>query len=230
MSKIFNKEVLSWKSLYQKGDSTSLHRYAIFQNNAQKRVLHRKKLSLQLLNLQPYMKILDLGCGSGAFRESVVSTGASWIGSDISLNMLDHCKKSLLNDSYNCNHINLVNTDALTLPFRKSSFHATLCVGVFNFIPFYQAHQFLSEIYRVLKPAGILIITSLRLDLITWIRSRLYPKIPLPFSSPGPLYPMHYQKVLQHIGKTNLYCEAMFHIKKYFGLPHYTLFKFRKNG
>jgi hypothetical protein len=88
--------------------------------------------------------------------------------------------------------------------------------------------ELIRESARVLAPAGTLIFTSLRLDVLTWLRSRMYPRVPLPFSSPGPLYPRHYRKILRLPKSLPFACEEMKNVPKYLGLPHYTLFKFRK--
>lgn len=223
MNKGFNQEVESWNSLYQENSTTAEGRYAIFQKNAQKRTLKRMDLCLSLLEPHPAMKILDLGCGNGIFSRDIVSKGAYWIGVDVSRNMLKH-GRMLWTDSI-VKRTAWVNSSGYVLPIKGSSCNAAICIGMINFSRNEMLPIFLNEMARILKSGGALIFTSLRLDFLTWLRSRLYPWIPLPISSPGPLYPMHYRKVLDVVAGSYFECVKMIHVKKYLGLPHYTMFK-----
>lgn len=226
MNKIFDKEVDSWNSLYQKEGKTGSGRYAIFQKKAQERINKRLYHCLRLLNPQSGMSILDLACGSGVFRQGIISKGAKWVGIDISFNILNYGKK--LDYKEINEQTDWVNGSADALPFRDSVFDAVICIGMINFYSNETLLIFLANISRVLRPRGTFILTSLRLDILTWLRSRLYPRFPLPISTPGPLYPMHYQKVLSIIAESPFECVEMISVKKYLGLPHYTIFKLLK--
>ena len=218
----FDKEVDTWNSLYGLENSPVKSRYAFFQKNAQKRAIKRMRLSIKLLEPAPGMKILDIGCGSGIFNKEIIMKGASWIGIDISYNALMFGKKSSSNIA---RRTMWVVGNGESLPFKDEVFDGILCIGMINFFQTPKFTSLLNEMGNVLKSGGILVFTSLRLDILTWLRSRLYPLIPLPVSSPGPLYPMHYKKILQSIDTSIFECVDMLHIKKYLGLPHYTIFK-----
>ena len=227
MNKSFDKEVETWSGLYDKDGSNRRKRYALFQKNARERVQKRKEHCIRLLNPELNMKVLDIGCGNGTFRQDILSKGASWVGLDISINMLLEAKN---NDEHNeLFNSAFINSSGISLPFKDSIFQGILCVGMINFYREKMIPLFLNEMYRVLAPGGAVILTSLRLDVLTWFRSRLYPDIPLPISSPGPLYPHHYKSIIALVDRSSFKCVEMIHVKKYLGLPYYSLFKFIKN-
>ena len=211
LSKGFDREVSTWNSLYNSQSSSQQKRYAIFQKNAAERTVRRMELCLELLDPKPGMKILDLGCGSGILGQKISDKKAAWYGTDISFNMLKYGKGIIENSS--SGDMAWVNGNANCIPFQKSVFDAVTCIGVINFYKQEMLGGLLNEIERVLKPGGSVIFTSLRLDILTWIRSRFYPWIPLPVSSPGPLYPMHYSRVLKDIESSRFKCAKIIHVK-----------------
>ena len=221
----FDREVNTWNSLYSNGASGQ-KRYAIFQKNAAQRTIRRMDICLRLLDPKPGMKILDVGCGSGIFSQKITDKDAYWYGADISFKMLIHGKSNMKGNATRLKE--WVNGSADRIPFRDSVFDAVACIGVLNFYKKGMMSDFLGEIGRVLRPGGAVILTSLRLDILTWFRSRLYPTIPLPFSSPGPLHPMHYRTILDTVDPAMFECVEMIHVKKYLYLPHYTIFKIIK--
>lgn len=225
MEPIFDREVETWNSLYAENPRG---RYALFQEHARQRTERRLALCLELLAPVPGMAVLDLGCGSGMFRPPVEKSGARWTGLDLSYNMLAHGRKAVGQERGG--RARWVNGCGSALPFAAGAFDAILCVGMINFHRPESVPALLRETARVLKPGGALILTSLRLDVLTWVRSRLYPRVPLPFSSPGPLYPLHHRNVLRLIGGLPFACTDMKQVAKYLGLPHYTLFRMEKSG
>ncbi|MDA8164475.1 MAG: class I SAM-dependent methyltransferase [Desulfobacteraceae bacterium] len=224
MQPIFDEEVETWNSLY---GGVQGGRYAVFQECARRRVRRRRALCVEMLAPAPGMAVLDLGCGSGMFRAPVEREGAHWTGLDLSFGMLAHGRRETGKDG---SRARFVNGSGLALPFAEGTFDGILCVGVVNFHRPESVPRLLRETARVLRRGGTLVFTSIRLDVLTWARSRLYPGVPQPFSSPGPLYMLHYRKVLRLLEELPLACTDMMHISKYLGLPHYTLFKMTKGG
>jgi len=222
MTKIFNKEVDTWGGLYSKD---SRQRYAIFQGNAKIRVNRRMNYAVEMLDLKPNTRLLDVACGSGSFGVRLKNSDVDWTGVDIAFNML---AAGRLAAGPNQQMAHWINASASQLPFPDDYFDAIVCLGMINFYPQKQMPALLREMARVLTDDGTLLVTSLRLDVLTWIRSRLYPIVPLPFSSPGPLYPVHYKR-MQAIGnEAGLQCTDILNAKKYFNLPHYSMLKFTK--
>ena len=222
---IFDAEVKSWSGLYGAG-SGGRKRYAIFQRQAQERARNRMELCLKLLDMDPESAVLDLGCGSGSLNPGVVESGSYWVGTDVSLKMLVHGKRS--GSKSNGGRTAWVNASAFELPFKAESFNSIACLGMVNFYRKDKLPEILREMSRVIKPRGTLVITSLRLDLLTWMRSRIYPAIPPPLSCPGPIFPIHYRRFLGLLSDTPFSCTRRVHVRKYLGLPHYTLFKLTK--
>lgn len=225
MTKIFNKEVDTWGGLYS---ADSKQRYAIFQGNARKRVARRMNYAIDMLDLKPGERILDVACGSGSFGVRLKQAGVDWTGVDIAFNMLSAGRKAANLDA---DHAHWINASAGQLPFPDKHFDAVVCLGMLNFYPPAQMPALLREMSRVLSDDGKLLVTSLRLDVLTWIRSRLYPTVPLPFSSPGPLYPVHYRQMTAIGEAAGLQCTGLIKAKKYLQLPHYSMLTFtRQDG
>ncbi|MEN9571842.1 MAG: bifunctional demethylmenaquinone methyltransferase/2-methoxy-6-polyprenyl,4-benzoquinol methylase [Bacteroidota bacterium] len=116
----------------------------------------RKKAIQQLKPLQP-KKILDVATGTGdvAIMASKILQPQEVIGIDISEGMLQLGRKKIANEGLtNC--IQLLNGDSETIKFNDNTFDAvTVAFGVRNFE---NLEQGLSEIKRVLKPGGKLVV------------------------------------------------------------------------
>jgi demethylmenaquinone methyltransferase / 2-methoxy-6-polyprenyl-1,4-benzoquinol methylase len=116
----------------------------------------RKKAIRLLLPLQP-KKILDVATGTGDFAITgyEILKPDKITGIDISDGMLDIGRKKILKAGWQ-NHIELLNGDSEAILFDDNSFDAvTVAFGVRNFE---HLENGLSEIKRVLRPGGKLIV------------------------------------------------------------------------
>lgn len=131
----------------------------------------------------PAARVLDLCCGTGdlalAFRREA-PVGAEIVGSDFVAEMLlrARAKAAALGSS-----ITFVEADALALPFGDRSFDLVACSFGFRNLANYG--RGLLEIFRVLKPGGIVAI--------------------LEFAEPpgilfGSVYRFYFRRVLPHLG------------------------------
>lgn len=111
-----------------------------------KRYLPRKKA-----------KILDVGCGTGKNLESLKKFGEIW-GIDNSLEAIKFCKKRGLE--------NIKLASASETLFKSNSFDAVTMLDVLEHTDDKKA---LTEIYRILSPGGIVIIT---VPAYQWLWSR----------------------------------------------------------
>jgi len=115
--------------------------------------LWRKK-AVKLCNIKKNDKVLDLCCGTGKMIElecRAVGENTTVIGLDFNREMLDVGNKNL-NKSLANYKFNLVQGDAMELPFEDNTFDSiTIAFGLRN-IP--DKTKCISEIYRVLKPGG----------------------------------------------------------------------------
>lgn len=128
--------------------------------------------------------VLDLGCGEGRHVISTYAEGDSSrpagihsVGVDLSLKDLQIAQQRF-KDFSPIHHTNkqfsLAAGSALQLPFADHTFDKVLCSEVLEHIPDYQAA--LAEIYRILKPGGLLAISVPRYfpEKICWWLSDAY--------------------------------------------------------
>lgn len=109
--------------------------------------------------LNPGERILDIGCGAGVdtiLAGIIVGTKGSAVGVDIISEMIDRAKTNLnMMDSEN---IYFKKASGDNLPFEDNSFDVVISNGAINLIPDKEAA--LSEIKRVLKPAGRIMVAD----------------------------------------------------------------------
>ena len=116
----------------------------------------RKKVLKHIINHQPE-SILDIATGTGdlAIKFSEKTKASKIVGFDLSEGMLSVARKKD-NDTELENKVEFIKCDSEALPFDKNSFNAiTVSFGIRNFD---NLEKGLSEIFRVLKPNGALII------------------------------------------------------------------------
>ncbi len=115
----------------------------------------RKKVVKMILEKNPE-SILDIATGTGDLAISFAKAGAhKIIGLDISEGMLAVGRKKIVEASLE-EKVELIQADSEELPFETNSFDAiSVAFGVRNFD---NLEKGLTEIYRVLKPAGIFVV------------------------------------------------------------------------
>lgn len=105
--------------------------------------------------------ILDIACGTGDLSLEIalkMHPGSHVTSVDISQKMLEIMKDKVLAHNVG-NKISIVTADAISLPFPDNFFHlVTIGFGIRNF---HDRKAALSEIMRVLKPGGKLMILEL---------------------------------------------------------------------
>lgn len=106
---------------------------------------------LDELNRGENQTILDVGCGTGIIL-SGANKGSRLYGLDLSANMINEAKKKLGNQA------ELVVGDAEKLPWREELFDTVLCTFSFHHYP--NPNAVLSEIHRVLKDGGRLLLAD----------------------------------------------------------------------
>jgi ubiquinone biosynthesis O-methyltransferase len=116
----------------------------------------RANTVLDLLSPKQGEKILDLGCGNARDIAYIAEQGSEVIGIDISEGMIAEASSDLEKLGYN--NITLEIGDATQLLYTDSEFDKVLCSEVIEHIP--NADKALSEIYRVLKPNGKLVLST----------------------------------------------------------------------
>ena len=144
----------------------------------------RKKLVRAVSRHTPIEQanILDLACGTGDVSIAIYNKGAKVTGADISEEMLKvafkKCQKSGIND------IDFMIADACQLPFDSNTFDAiTISFGIRNFD---KRSHCIEELYRALKPGGLLAILEFSIP-----KNKLWKG----------LYTFYFKKILPSIGR-----------------------------
>ena len=97
-------------------------------------------------------KVLDVACGTGDMVVELTKQGCTVTGVDLSQEMMEIAKQKAPDATY-------ILADAEHLPFEDNSFDAVTCAfGVRNFV---HLERGLSEMLRVLKPGGTMVILEL---------------------------------------------------------------------
>jgi SAM-dependent methyltransferase len=99
-------------------------------------------------------RVLELGCGAGTYVRLLAKRGHSVIGLDYSLPSLGRAAAA---DPSQAGRY--VAGNASRLPFQDRSFKAITCIGVFQALDGPEAA--VSEIARVLEPAGVAVVETL---------------------------------------------------------------------
>ncbi|GAB1489317.1 methyltransferase domain-containing protein [Opitutaceae bacterium] len=91
-------------------------------------------------------RLLDIGCGNSPFRHLLDPTRTQYQGIDVEQA-----------SSFGYRNPDTVYYDGKTIPFADASFDAALCTEVMEHVP--DPGPFVSEMYRVLKPGGLAVVT-----------------------------------------------------------------------
>jgi ubiquinone/menaquinone biosynthesis C-methylase UbiE len=111
----------------------------------------------KLLNAPPRSVMLDAGCGSCSHSVRLAKRGFRVHAVDLSESVLTKARGNVSANQLN-QQIVIHRANLRALPFKDSTFHYALCWGVLMHIP--DLCHAISELVRVLKPAGTLIISE----------------------------------------------------------------------
>jgi SAM-dependent methyltransferase len=103
--------------------------------------------------------VLDIGCGSGVdtiFAAKMTGPAGKVVGIDLIPEMLHRAKENI--SLANLDNVKYEKASADRLPFPDENFDAVISNGAFNLVP--DKPKALSEVFRVLKPGGRLMIAD----------------------------------------------------------------------
>ena len=128
-----------------------------------------KKFTLEILNPQKDERILDLGCGCGAFIAYCSMLGADCVGIDYSPNIVESANNFLRTKGLKgeARVGDVEDTD-----FPDNSFDKIISCDLYEHLTKNSQIRMLKEAYRVLKPGGFILIKTpnlayLRLSILT---------------------------------------------------------------
>lgn len=102
------------------------------------------------------LRVLDVGCGDGAYSIHAARLGATVTGLDISSAMLDAARKRAVAAGVS---VEWREGRAEALPFQTASFDVVIAVSVLCWVP--DGAAAVREMARVLRPGGIVVIGEL---------------------------------------------------------------------
>jgi SAM-dependent methyltransferase len=103
--------------------------------------------------------VLDIGCGSGVdtiFAARITGPNGKAVGIDATSEMLKRAKDNL--KLMHLKNVSFKEASAENLPFPDENFDVVISNGVFNLVP--RKSKALSEVFRILKPKGRLMIAD----------------------------------------------------------------------
>jgi ubiquinone/menaquinone biosynthesis C-methylase UbiE len=116
--------------------------YDVFTVEAKNRIIDR---FCALTGLAPGAKVIDLGCGSGAFTAVLRERGYNVAGVDIAGDLIAVAKSKFPGMEF-------VEGDVEDVPFPTASFDGVLLSGIIHHLP--AMERCIAEVGRVLKPGG----------------------------------------------------------------------------
>jgi ubiquinone/menaquinone biosynthesis C-methylase UbiE len=142
----------------------------------------KQRLKVVLRFLKNYSKatVLDLGCGPGMMVNYCVDKDFEFFGVDISERMIDECIKKF--EHINTAHFSVGKLQHLN--FSDSSFDIILCLGALEYLNENDCDIALSEMIRVLKPGGLIILSLLNEKSFYWRYGTLSNMVRAIFNKP----------------------------------------------
>jgi len=120
----------------------------------QAHIMLLKQIRLKYFHAKQPVRILDVACGTGRFiacLRKLMPDSVELYGIDYSEKMIEKAKTKAGYVSWNVANIN-------ELPYKENTFDIITCSHAFHHFP--SQTKALAEIYRVLKPGGILMIVD----------------------------------------------------------------------
>ena len=125
---------------------------------------HESDLILEMLRPEKGERILDAGCGTGVFTLDVLAAGALIVGLELSLPMLLRGAKKMKAYPFHP-----VRAEMTKLPFAENEFDKAVSVTAIEFVE--DGKTAISELFRVTKPGGCVVVATLN-SLSPWAARR----------------------------------------------------------
>nr|WP_320164228.1 class I SAM-dependent methyltransferase [uncultured Trichococcus sp.] len=116
-------------------------------------------LAFGMLKLEPGMKVLDVGCGTGNFSMKLAEMGYVVTGIDVSEEMLKVALRKAAEKSLSISYLRM---DATELGFDDGAFDVVLTMAAVEFIE--DTDRAVEEMFRVVKNGGQVLIGTINAD------------------------------------------------------------------
>lgn len=122
---------------------------------------NRFKRAIALANLSPGLKILDMGCGNGEFMVKLAKLGVKVWGVDYSNDAVILAKRLIeTQDRVIQKRLRVYPMDVRHLKFSDNFFDRIICLDVFEHIYPKPLEKVLTEVRRVIKPGGLVVVET----------------------------------------------------------------------
>jgi ubiquinone/menaquinone biosynthesis C-methylase UbiE len=112
------------------------------------------------VGIKPEDVILEIGCGIGRVGQVLAPICKTWIGCDVSQNMLKHAQERLAS----FNNVRFIELSGYDLnPIEDASVDLVYCTVVFMHLDEWDRYNYILEACRVLRPGGRLFIDNFNL-------------------------------------------------------------------
>ena len=122
------------------------------------RLSRRLDAAFAVAEVQPGMKVLDVGCGRGEILRHCAQLGADAYGIDYAPVAIEMASKVVAGEQQSPGKTGVAQSDAKRLPFPTGYFDRVLIFDVVEHLFPWELEQCLAETGRVLKPGGALIV------------------------------------------------------------------------
>ena len=112
----------------------------------------KRRVGMLTDSLQPGMKVLEIGCGTGFFTQEIIKKQVKLTAIDISPELLEVAKNNIV-----ASNLEFVIENAYQMTFANQTFDAVIGSSVIHHLDVDLA---LKEFYRVLKPGGFIAFTE----------------------------------------------------------------------
>ncbi len=124
------------------------------QNKGIQSAWHRQKFEFLAKLIPSSGSHLDIGCGPGTFLGNF-NAAANAVGVDIAGDQIDYAL-----NKYSSKNISFIHIDGSILPFDDESFDVVSIVEVIEHLEWNVLDHLMNEALRVLKPSGILVLST----------------------------------------------------------------------
>ena len=165
---MINSFIRNSECLYKKDVSTKIYNKEYYRAHYQeenkylrKERERRLKRAIDLLDISPGTKVLDLGCGDGEFSFRLAGMGALVWGIDYSRDAIDLAREKWKKlDKKLAKRVHFLKMDASHLVFSENFFDRIISIDVFEHVYPKKLKSVLDEVRRVIKSRGVIVIET----------------------------------------------------------------------